>query len=132
MWLVAFTFFSRFAGLFSAYELGQGSVLSAPERSGDAEGTDLKADDATRILPACALLAANGGAFFLYAWGNFFRIQHTLQRGKFVLRGRGLVGLVAGSLLSSVFALLIVINPGDALDWRDWVHKQRALNQRTV
>ena len=99
----------QFAGLFSAYELGQGVVFTGDDGSGD---------QATRIIPACALLAANGGAFFMYAWRNFFRVQRALQRGQFIIRGRGLVGLATGSLLSACMSLLIVVNPHNLLDWR--------------
>ncbi len=54
-----------------------------------------------------------------FAWRNFFRVQRALQRGQFILRGRGFIGLAAGSLLSSSFSLLIVVDPCGNLDWRD-------------
>ena len=30
---------------------------------------------AVRVLPACLLLAANGGAFFMYSYRNFFLVR---------------------------------------------------------
>ena len=57
------------------------------------------------------------------------QVQRALLQGNFVVRGRGLVGLATGSVISSVLALLIVVNPLGLLDWRTYVygtHKPKA------
>lgn len=61
-----------------------------------------------RILPACALLWANGAGLLGFSTYRYFTVQDSLIKGKFLVAKGGLTSMILATAVSTVGAVYVV------------------------